>query len=143
LTLDGSIDCAVIVESGCSPSNIVKAGKAFQIEVSFDIEGSIVPMMDGTFNVMVRVEAIGEGPEFTTAPVSLDLVDDKLGNSTATHRFYKASVNVNAPAPDGPGLPDGSYLVLGVIRYIDTNGNAGTMAGLSNQLIIEAAKNIS
>lgn len=148
LTLNGDIDCSVINDPGCAPSNIVQSKKTFSLSVAYDIDGSVVPLMDGTFKVMVRVEAIGDGPEFTTPAVLVDVVDDRivapnLPSSTNSHRFYNTTIEVNEDKSAGKlGLPDGSYLVMAVIRYVDTNGNPGPLAGLSDQKIIEVADGI-
>lgn len=126
-TLEGSIGYTCVVDPECPPSNIVKAGTAFQIVVNWEIHGTVVDLMCGTFGVQAFFEGIGKAADeadYPAAPIPVPLVHP--------NNPYKQVIDV-----PGNLLKPGAYNVVVLITFTNAAGNPGPIAGMSDEKLIQ------
>ena len=127
LTLSGSINPTVILEPGGAPADIIALGTGFNVQVDWEIHGTAVPMMAGTFNIKVCFEGFGNATEKSYDVTGIPVVPVS-GNPY--------SQNVAVPGGD---LSEGAYRMIALVTYNNAVGTPGPVAGFSDDVLLQIA----
>jgi hypothetical protein len=132
LVLSGSISPSIIIDPGLPPADIIKVGTPFQVKVDWEIHGTAVPLVAGTFRVQVFFESIGPGPETVDPPAPINVPVASVPLLPGPQRQY----TINVPVP-GALLTPGAYNMVALLTYLDVSNNPGPMAGFSDEKILQ------
>ena len=134
LTLCGDIKC-VLISDCCPPGDIIRMGEKFDVRVSWDITGTVVPLMGGSFDVHVSLEGVGRNaPEVDLPPVTVPITDGIYASGPPARRDFTKDINVNTGSY---GLKTGVYLLSIYLTYTDATGSPGPIAGMSPEHFIQ------
>ncbi len=134
--ISGSISPSIITDPGLPPTEIIEAGVAFNVSINWSVTGPAVPMMAGTWNVAVRFESIGPGPEILLlAPAVAFTAGAFVPPFT---RNYVGLTSVTVPAP---ALTVGAYSMVVLLTYVTPSGLPGPLAGVSDEKIVQIIPN--
>lgn len=114
---------AKIVDSGGNPPDIIKAADKWGVEMEWELTGSLVPLIGGTWNLRLNIDQLGGSADFTFPPLKpVDVaVTPGNGNYTAT---------IDVPGNTLTAAPGGStYQVVASLAYTTPAGTPGPMAG--------------
>lgn len=128
LTLTGVISPTVVIDHDNPPSSIIKTTDHFHVLVDWYVDGTVVSLMGGDFEVKACFESIGPGSEKSFGPVVIPV---SAGTGTPTHKSYHADIWVN-----DHGLSAGAYNMIVVLTY-KNGGVPGNIAGFSDEKIIQ------
>ncbi|WP_033345882.1 hypothetical protein [Catenuloplanes japonicus] len=111
---------AVVVDSGGNPPDVIKAGDAWAVEVSWELTGTLVPLIAGEWNLRLTINEVA-GPNdssLTAGPIPV----------TSANGAYTARIPV--PAGTVRALPGGNpYQVIVTLGYTTAAGTPGGMGG--------------
>lgn len=130
LGLTGNIEPTIIHEPGgpvTAPSDIIKLGTNFQVSVKWEIFGTAVALMAGTFNVKVCFEGFGAATEKSYDVNGIAVVP------VSGHMYH-----VHVPVP-GADLVEGAYKMIALVTYTNAAGNPGPVAGFSDDILVQVA----
>ncbi len=127
--LSGSCDTQVH-DTNLQPLNIVRLSDAWHVHVQWNIKGSIVPLINGTWHVKVYVESIGPGPEMEVASMDVPVNAEPLAGLA---RSYNRRIVIPANLPN---LIEGLYRVTTVIT-IENGGARGMIAAFDEGPILQ------
>ena len=118
--LSGAIDTQVH-DTGGAPINIVRLSDPWHVHIQWNVTGSIVPLINGTWHIKVYAESMGPGAEMEVG--SLDVLvnaEALVGMTRSYNRLIVVPGNL-------AGLTDGVYRVTTVLT-IENGGSRGMIA---------------
>ena len=127
--LSGAIDTQVH-DTNLQPLNIVRLTDAWHVHVQWNINGSIVPLIAGTWHIKVFVESIGPGAEMEVASLDVPVTAEPL---VGLARSYDRRIVVPANLA---GLTEGLYRITTVMT-IDNGGARGMIAAFSEGPLLQ------
>jgi len=123
--LAGRIE-AKIVDSGGNPPDVIKAADKWGVEMVWELTGSLVPLIGGTWNLRLSIDQLGGPDDFNFPKLNPIEVAVTPGNGN-----YATTVDV--PGNTLTAAPSGStYQVVASLTYITPAGTPGPMAGYVN-----------
>ena len=125
--LKGKITHASIheVTSPTVPNNIIRIDQDWFVHLEWQLTGSLLRMIDGTWLIQTFLESVGPGPEVELNKPGMTL---NLDGSTD----YKFEFHVKAGE-----VEVGSYKMVTTIKYRAPDGLPGPMAGFYEVPLIE------
>ena len=123
--LAGRIE-ASIVDPGGAPPDILKVDQAWAVDIKWEVTGSLVPLVGGTWHLRLNIDQLGGPGDFPFPPAnSIDVP------VTPANGSYRQAVNVPANTlAAGPG--GNTYQVLASLTYTTPAGTPGPIAGYVN-----------
>ncbi|GIH21819.1 hypothetical protein Aph01nite_01290 [Acrocarpospora phusangensis] len=118
--LSGNIQAEFVDVGGGPPADVLKAGDAFQVNFSWEITGSLAPMIGGTWQLRLLIDEIG-GPHDAPFPATPQLKPLTGVNA------YTDNIIVTNGLPAGPG--GSSYALVASLSYLNVAGTPGAMGG--------------
>ncbi|HEX4949781.1 MAG TPA: hypothetical protein VFZ34_24160 [Blastocatellia bacterium] len=134
--INGSITPSIITDPGQPPTDIIEAGVPFTVRVNWSVNGPAVPMMAGNWNVAVRFESIGPGPELLLNAPSVAFTAGAFVPPFTRNYNNLGVVNVPAGA-----LTAGAYSMVVLLTYTTPTGQPGPLAGVSDEKIVQIIPN--
>jgi hypothetical protein len=128
--LAGRIE-ARIVDSGGNPPDIIKAGDPWGVEFVWELTGTLVPLIGGTWNLRLNIDQLGGPKDFNypeSSPVDVPV--------TPANGSYSKTINV----PVGKLTADAggsTYQVVASLAYTTPAGTPGPLAGYVNCGVIQ------
>jgi len=127
ISLTGNI-AAQVLDSGASPSHIIKAGDPWAVDVQWEMTGPNWHMVAGTWHVHLNLESIGPGRDLSL----VDFADPNCQNQALpsadgkyTCRFDVPGSVINTGMVQHESLP--MKLVV-LLTYVDPLGHRGPIA---------------
>ncbi|MBI1278663.1 MAG: hypothetical protein GC179_11105 [Anaerolineaceae bacterium] len=118
--ISGTIDTQVH-DTDLQPLNIVRLSDPWHVHVQWSVNGSIVPLIAGTWHVRVYAESMGPGAEMEVGSLDVAVNAEPLSGLS---RSYDRRIIVPANLA---GLTDGVYRITTVLT-IDNGGARGMIA---------------
>lgn len=118
---EGTASVEVLDPSGMDPARIIQTDHAWQIDVTWLLEGSLangmIPLMAADWTVAVYAESLGAGATEEKQIGAMATVSFGSGTALDTlRREYKESISVPAFTADPvAGLPAGAYRLVTII----------------------------
>jgi len=138
-TLYGEFDAHVHDPSN-SPTNVIPRELPWSVHATWYLQGAIAPLLDGTWQLQVAYESIGDGPEGVSSVYTLDYQDD--GNLAGIYpnemMSFDHTVNFPAGVPGtAPGKSATTYKVTCYLTYLTPAGTPGPFAAVYDLGIIQ------
>ncbi|GAA1012001.1 hypothetical protein Aple_014100 [Acrocarpospora pleiomorpha] len=118
--LSGKIQAELVDVGGGPPADVLKAGDPFQVNLTWELTGSLAPMIGGTWQLRLLIDEIG-GPHdapFPAAPQTKPLTGLNA---------YNDAIVVTTGLPAGAG--GSSYAIVASLSYLNVAGTPGAMGG--------------
>ncbi len=136
LAINGTINAVLIDDPGGAPVTIIKDTTPFTVKLSWNINGSALSVMDGTFNAMaffehIGVDAVG-GPEdaqFASAPVAFT-------SGTPVGAGLSKDYNTDIAVPAG-ALKPGAYDMVCLLTFTNTLGLPGNLSANTDEVVVQ------
>jgi hypothetical protein len=128
--LGGRIE-ASIVDSGGAPPDILKVTDSWAVELEWELTGSLVPLVAGTWNLRLNIDQLGGPADFSFPhPGPIDVA------VTPGNGRYKHTITV--PANTLSAAPGGNtYQVVASLGYTTPAGTPGPMGGYVNCGVVQ------
>ncbi|GAA2208147.1 hypothetical protein GCM10009850_036050 [Nonomuraea monospora] len=108
---------ATVVDPGSAPTEIVRAGQPWRVDLEWEITGLLVPSLAGTWHVQLDIDPSGGGVEsqHPATPVARPLTP---ANGLYTEQFVMQNV-----------LAPGNYELVANLTYTDAIGAPSPLGG--------------
>jgi len=128
--IQGEIADPVVKDLDGTPNFVLELDRPCQVELEWKLESNApashpVDLIDGTWEVKVSVESIGEGDEKSIASANVPLA--AFASSSAALRTWQHTFNI----PANTITKEAVYRMGTLITYRDPAGNRRAMAGFS------------
>jgi hypothetical protein len=134
LVLNGSIAPTLIQDPDALPTTIIKSTDPFKIEVNWNLNGSGMTVMDGTFHVTAFFEHIGvdvpggaQDANFGPKNVAFS-----AGVGGAVNKNYKALIDVPAGA-----VKAGAYDLVCLLTFTNVFNQPGNIAASTDEIVVQ------
>lgn len=130
LSLAGRINAAVHEHGGVAPTRIIRTDTDWAVHINWELSGSAVPMLCGTWHVHVRLESMGPGGEHSLFDPDCNLpldggtdykchFDVPAGRIKAAHDGtpYRLLVTLTYRTPKGKPGPIAAYYDAGIYQF--------------------------
>lgn len=128
LTLTGTISPSIVTDPDAPPSTIIKTTDNFTVSVNWNISGTVVSLLGGTFHVRACFDRLGGAPEVIFGPVDVPV-------SAGTGNSLSKNFTANIPVAAG-SLAEGAYDMVVLLTYSNL-GVPGNIAGYSDEKVIQ------
>lgn len=93
--LSGTFNTKVTDPHGVDAGTIISMTDDWHLQVSWKVQGTLVPLVCGKWHIRAYLESIGPGPEVLVANRTIDM----SGNSDYSETFF---IGPNVPNREGP-----------------------------------------
>jgi hypothetical protein len=128
--LAGRIE-AKLVDSGGNPPDIIKAADKWGVEMVWELTGSLVPLIGGSWNLRLNIDQLGGPADFNFPDLQPVDVPVTPGNGSYTETIFVPGNKLTA-APGGS-----TYQVVASLAYTTPAGTPGQMAGYVNCGVVQ------
>jgi hypothetical protein len=111
LDLKGKINATVHEHGGVAPTRIIRTDNSWALNIDWEITGSAVPLICGTWHVHVRMESMGPGGELSLFDPDCNLPLDPGGDGKYRCHFDVPAGKVQAAHEGTP------YRIVVVLTY--------------------------
>ena len=133
--LSGQISAEVYEVGGSAPTTIIKVGQEWGVKINWELTGSLLPFICGTWCVQLFMESIGEGPEFNLPQgTHHEIKFDGCRGGKFEYDFKVAKDLINSAHCQAP------YKVVAAVTYKTVCGTPGPMAGFVEGPIVSFYK---
>ncbi|MEV8635330.1 hypothetical protein AB0395_27100 [Streptosporangium sp. NPDC051023] len=115
-TLDGAIE-ATVLDPGGNPTDIVRKGDAWKIDVKWRLTGALVEMICGTWQLRVVADPLGPGADVVVSRPDVAL--------TPANGLYQDLIDMQNLLQS-----QATYQIIVELGYTTGANNPGTLAGL-------------
>jgi hypothetical protein len=138
-SLYGEFDAHVHDPSG-HPTNVIPTEDTWSVHATWYLQGPVAPLLDGTWQLQVAYESIGDGPEGVSPTITRDYQSD--GSLSGTYPDEMMSFDAFVYFPAGtPGLAPGqsstTYKVTAYLTFLTPAGTPGPFAAVYDLGIIQ------
>ena len=130
LDLKGKISAVVHEHGGVAPTRIIRTDTDWAVHIDWEVTGSAVPMIAGTWHLHVRMESMGTGDEYSFFDNKCNLslnggnnyschFDVAAGEVEAEHDGtpYRLVVTLTYRTPAGTPGPIAAYYDAGIFQF--------------------------
>jgi len=125
--LHGHIYATVMEHGGATPTNIIRSDQAWGVDFTWDLHGTLVPMICGYWCLHVCLESVGPGQELKLPDSIPGAPEVKIPvNQASGHYSYHFHVPAGVVQPQHCSTP---YKLVATITYETQYGSPGPLAG--------------
>jgi len=133
--IQGVIADPVVMDPDGTPNSVLELDRNWKVEVNWKLTSNEpishpVDLIDGTWEVRVSVESIGEGDEKEVA--NTNVATSAFDTSSAAERTWKYTFTI----PVGKVTMEAVYHLVTLITYRDPAGHRRAMSGFSEGPLI-------
>ena len=123
--LNGTIQ-AQIIDSGGTPNDVINENDKWSVELDWQLTGTLVPLIAGTWNVRLSIDQIGGPNDFSFPLAGPDNVP-----VTPANGVYKHTIDVPGGTLKG-AVGGNNYTVIASLGYTTPANTPGPMGGYVN-----------